>query len=60
MWDMNNPFLAMPPDPFHPALEWILVIQHQETTGALSAVESDLKENLSLQKETDMRVKEQP
>ena len=58
MWDLNNWFLAMMPDPSHPDLGGILIIQHQENIGPLTTVESELKGNLFLQKETNMRMKE--
>ena len=57
---MNNPFLDMNPDPFHPALGWIVVIRHQETPGGFTVVESALKGNLSLWQETNMRMKDHP
>ena len=57
---MNNPFLDMNPDLFHPALVWIVVIRHQETPGGFTVVESALKGNLSLWQETNMRMKDHP
>ena len=59
-WDLNNRFLVITPDLCHTFLGVIVVIHYQNNPGPFLAVDSELKEDLLPQQETNMHVRDYP